>query len=143
MCRGKEELRRRMRHPRHAAQIGEIVLLHVELRGNALHEHPLQRARSLCRLRQDNDICTEPLLKLNQTALQPEQHLRAAEDHEGKNPRQHSKRRGACHIPAAGAQGKCFTELHSFSPFRCCHRYRAERMMFSTAITLTDGCINV
>ena len=42
MCRGKEELRRRVRHPRHAAQIGEIVLLHIELRRNALHKDPLQ-----------------------------------------------------------------------------------------------------
>ena len=42
MCRGKEELRRRVRHPRHAAQIGEIVLLHIELRRNALHKDSLQ-----------------------------------------------------------------------------------------------------
>ena len=116
--RGEEELRRCLGDSRHSTQIVEVVLLHIEMRGHALYEHALKRL-CLCRLlRQHHNICPKPLLKAHESPLKPEQHLRAAKDHEREYCDARSQHSGTRRISAAVTQGKQIRKLHSFSPRR-------------------------
>ena len=91
------------------------MLLHIEMRGHALYEHTLKCLCLRRLLRQHHDICPKPLLKAHKTALKPEQHLGAAEDHERENCHKRDKHSRACRIPAAVAHGKQICEVHPFS----------------------------